>query len=439
MLSIKEKTFHGSELSFQIAGKSIGKGGNGCVFPIKLLDCEDKTQYVVKFFSAKKFKDAAECRKRYKRFCKEIQEVEKLQAEVIGILPIKDYCCPDKCPQNNYSAWYVMPAALEFKVSQKLSLCEKLEKMLCLAEIIKELHNRNKAHRDIKPDNILYYQGKLYLSDFGLIWTEEGEHITGQDPIGPGRIRPPEMVGGREIKDYNYQPSDVYLFAKVLWMYLKRDTHGFMGTYSRGEPDIYLNKESYDVSTMEPLHIMMERATHQDYAKRITIEDCIRCIHTQVSVCKNEMPLEPLQYYCYRENSTYFQESQKPDRKVYLQSPSVYTYLSNVIKYSHMEFVDKGRVYEIAVTRIQRHGEGRFILQQIVGGKIVKSFLFQAERLELEGDIARILTEEFDNFDEEYVPFDQLGNVGMAISSKIVLNGGYELRIECKSKLENNL
>lgn len=76
MPNIKEKVFQGRVLSFQIAGKSIGKGGNGCVFPIKLLDSEDKTQYVVKYFSAKKFKDTAECRKRYKRFCKEIQEVE---------------------------------------------------------------------------------------------------------------------------------------------------------------------------------------------------------------------------------------------------------------------------------------------------------------------------------------------------------------------------
>lgn len=433
------KSFHGRKLSFQIAGEFIGKGGNGCVFPIKLLDSEDKARYVVKFFSAEKFRSIVECGRRYHRFRKEIQEVEKFQTDVSGVMPIIDYCCPEECPGDNYSAWYIMPAASEFRVSERRSLPEKLEKMLQLAYIIKELHVRNKAHRDIKPDNILYYKNRLCLSDFGLIWTEEGEHITGLEAMGPGRIRPPEMMEGeKEIPDYNYQPSDVYLFAKVLWMYLKRDRYGFMGTYNRSEPDIYLNKVSYGVITMEPLHIMLERATHQNYEERITIDECIDWIHKQILVCKNEMPSEELQYYCYKENNAYFQASQKPDREVYLQGSSVHTYLNNVIEYSQVKFDDKGKIYEIAATRVQRQGERRFVFQQIVGNRIVKSFLCQIERLELEGDTAKILTEYFDDFAEDYIPFDQLGNVEMTISSKVVLNGYYELRIECKNKMRKS-
>lgn len=41
-------------------------------------------------------------------------------------------------------------------------------------------------------------------------------------------------IGG----DFDYAPSDVYLFVKVLWMAEKNDINGFRGEYKRGMSQI---------------------------------------------------------------------------------------------------------------------------------------------------------------------------------------------------------
>lgn len=46
---------------------------------------------------------------------------------------------------------------------------ETVREIIVLAETLKELHGRNIAHRDIKPQNILAIDNRLCLADFGLV------------------------------------------------------------------------------------------------------------------------------------------------------------------------------------------------------------------------------------------------------------------------------
>lgn len=136
--------------------------------------------------------------------------------------------------------------------------------MLQLARIIKCIHERNRAHRDIKPENRLVLDDRLVLSDFGLYWGIEEERLTELDErIGPYKIMPPELENVQTDLNLDFRPSDVYLFAKVLWMTLKGDNIGFRGQYQRGDSQIFLNKVKFgNVITLEPIHRLM-----QDYIK----------------------------------------------------------------------------------------------------------------------------------------------------------------------------
>lgn len=110
---------------------------------------------------------------------------------------------------------------------------------------------------------------RLVLSDFGLYWGIEEERLTEfNERIGPYKIMPPELENVQTDLDLDFRPSDVYLFAKVLWMTLKGDNIGFRGQYQRGDVQIFLNKEVFgDVITLEPIHKLIEQATFEDMNK----------------------------------------------------------------------------------------------------------------------------------------------------------------------------
>ena len=52
----------------------------------------------------------------------------------------------------------------------------------------------------------------------------------------------------------DFRASDVFLFAKVVWMILKNDNMGFRGHYKEKIRQFYLNSSEYGVFTFEPIH-----------------------------------------------------------------------------------------------------------------------------------------------------------------------------------------
>lgn len=158
------------------------------------------------------------------------------------------------------------------------SLLEKLEQLLQLGTCIKALHDLGYAHRDIKPKNLLLYKNRMYLSDFGLVWNQNSteEHITEvNDRLGPMAIRPPELQPVKNVIEIDYRKSDVYLFAKTVWMILRCNREGFSREYSRVIDKICFVSSQLQVETAEPLHIMMEGATKHNYWERISKVDDI--------------------------------------------------------------------------------------------------------------------------------------------------------------------
>ena len=157
----------------------------------------------------------------------QVDYVEKYRKkeEVEGVVPIYDFF--SKADRNRGIYWYAMPKASNY-LTKGLPAIQILEDVLYLAKTIRILHSKGYAHRDIKPKNILLYRGRLCLTDFGLVCKQDDDiHITEVDEkIGPNVIRPPEFENAWALKDFDYSVSDVYLFAKTVWMLLKATSRG---------------------------------------------------------------------------------------------------------------------------------------------------------------------------------------------------------------------
>ena len=118
---------------------------------------------------------------------------------------------------------------------------------------------------------------------------------------------PPELDPVVPERDINYTLSDIYLFAKVLWMIIKNNNYGFTGPYQRNDRNVYLDREKYGVSTFEPIHELLEQAT-TDISLRININACINLIEQQLKVLyydssKDEILKEEIDQLVYKENT----------------------------------------------------------------------------------------------------------------------------------------
>ncbi|HDX6448646.1 TPA: protein kinase, partial [Escherichia coli] len=150
--------------------------------------------------------------------------------KVDGVMPLLDFYLPDNAKKEQ--AWYLMPLAESFKESVKqkdpLSI---ISEFIHLTQTIIELHDQNISHRDIKPDNLLYLNGRIFLADFGLVkYPERIELTPDMRDVGAKFTMAPEMR--RIANRADGLPADIYSLAKSVWMSLTKDYLGFDGQYS---------------------------------------------------------------------------------------------------------------------------------------------------------------------------------------------------------------
>ena len=90
-------------------------------------------------------------------------------------------------------------------------LCEEV--VPALNEALNIFHQAGFVHRDIKPDNLYYYKGKVVLGDFGIT-CELGENNFAIDRTMTGTLGyyAPELMLRAAVK-----ASDYYSFGQTLW------------------------------------------------------------------------------------------------------------------------------------------------------------------------------------------------------------------------------
>lgn len=384
-------------------GKCLGKGGNGKVYDaiVEGLKTTDDS-YVIKIYNCKNKKE-----ERYERFKREVKVVHKKLYDVEGVLPIIDYYLPNK-PTENDKAWYLMPKANNFQINVKKDLKTKLEEMMNLGLIIKRLHDLNVVHRDIKPENILFYKDEIVLSDFGLVGYENDNSLTiSGERLGPIKIMPPELESVFDMGIDIYKSSDVYLFAKVLWMYLKGDNIGFRGEYRIADSQIGIDKNVFNQTTMEPIQFLLVNATKKECSERLNIHKCVELIKKQLAIIDNRLDGEELAELKNKEQLELFIDRTNPQEIVYKNRIQIIEFLENLDLFSATVIVKNNSIREdfngvkfvskSPVSYFKKYSNGVVDLE-IAG--IVESLSITKS-----SNTAVIRFENYNNFDEKYLPF----------------------------------
>lgn len=418
------KKYEGEKYSFDKKKRRLGKGGNGAVYDVEVEGLEYPV--VAKFFEYEGYDKEI----RYKRFKNEIHFACNMSI-VDGIMPILDKKCPQSIPKRKDEAWFLMPKAIPYKVNMRNKIIDKLDDMLRLAHIIENIHRRKYAHRDIKPENILMLNGKLMLSDYGLVWESDEDRITeANDRIGPYRILPPELEHVLIESVIDFMPADVYLFAKVLWMTIKEDNIGFRGQYNRGDSQIYLKKEKYRASTLEPLHKLLEESTYEEPDRRITIEKCIEYLKVQKRIFAGDidvqLPEEKIKQFQYDEYSKEVISKNVPNEFVYEEKQIIYGMLRDVIPVADIYIKGLGDVangkrmqissFEVISDRLCR-------LSYYYAGKRIKEYQLNIKKMTYSKRTEDITLEleNLDMIEEGCVSFgESIGDIGN-VFSKIYL------------------
>lgn len=367
-------------------GKACGHGGNGDVFYLNKKNVKEIEQKAVIKFFAPKAKSEKERNIRLQRFKEEIEVVSVKLRDIDGIIPILyDYRDVASITEAD-SYWYIMLLAKTFNVRAVKPIDVKLKEFLALAKTIGEIHHcDNKlAHRDLKPENLLYFNERLCLSDFGLVFSDGTEDLTEEGVhIGPRWIRPPELEDVYLRININYQKSDIYMFAKNLWMYLKRNTDGFSGPYNISDERVFLNYEDFGVPTLMPIHEMLIRSTKHDIDERCDIDECISFIERQLAVCEGNVSRESIEKMRFEENSIKFSSQIKPDGKIYKSIIDI-AKIINGLSVSFSLEIQEGNLYALPVTNISVFGEKSLRCNYYDNGVQIYSFILEVDRLEFE-------------------------------------------------------
>ncbi len=280
------KKFCGISGKVYTKGKELISGANGTIY-----DVQDEPNLVLKILLPKHLKDS----KRKRRFEREVEEYEKIKKlkPELHILGAVDY------GKSIDKVWYVMKKGKswsDYVNVTKLNLERKIELIIQLGMIIKEIHDAGYAHRDIHAGNIIIINNEIYLGDFGLVTSQEIEPITGSsDGIGPMTTKPSWLKAFARDRDFKsatkfYQAVDIYEYVKTAWYLLTHSRDGFrIGLrYNEQMKNIYLSKQTIQVNvsedkerfksngfTLEPLHRFMEITNIDSDKEMPEIDECL--------------------------------------------------------------------------------------------------------------------------------------------------------------------
>jgi serine/threonine protein kinase len=258
----KTKQIEDYEKKYLILGER-GNGGNATVYECSKIDSEEK-------IALKALTNRSP--EKEKRFSDEIKIMSSYCENVNGIMPISD-CSYEHC-------WYTMPlcqSAMDYVENlpdDKDRIFQIVDNIIKVAETLVSLHSEKVSHRDLKPDNILYFNDRFTIGDFGLVdFPDNDNNLTRSDEnIGSIFTIAPEMK--RNPKEADGMKADVYSLAKTLWMFLTMDKKGFDGQYDCMDDSHRLHSDKkYDKKHLVEIEELLIAATNNQPEYRPTMAE----------------------------------------------------------------------------------------------------------------------------------------------------------------------
>ncbi|MFE0704712.1 protein kinase [Streptomyces sp. NPDC058872] len=189
-----------------------------------------------------------------------------------GILPIWDI----DDAHGTAPRWYAMPRArpLADIVDDTSTVLDVVTHTTALARTLAALADQGIYHRDIKPDNLFWYDGMPVLADFGIAafaHLPAGVTRVGEK-VGPANFMAPEMRS-TDGKDRG-ERADVYSLAKTLFVlaHRRRGPYPPEGTHRVGAEEFNLATHGGG-NAMTALEHVLEAATQHRVQDRLTMTD----------------------------------------------------------------------------------------------------------------------------------------------------------------------
>ncbi|HEX3533449.1 MAG TPA: protein kinase, partial [Gemmatimonadaceae bacterium] len=205
------------------------------------------------------------------RFLREIKVVARLNHP--HILPLFD------SGEVEGFLYYVMPYVEGESLRERLErenqlpIDEAIRHTLSIASALDYAHRQNVVHRDVKPENVMMYEGEAMVMDFGIAKTaiDTGEHsITKSGALfgTPAYVAPEQAAGAREVDGR----ADQYSLAVVLYEMLAgerpfasmSDVEAFAERFKDSPPRVGLLREGIP----ESIEVALTQAMSPDPAKR---------------------------------------------------------------------------------------------------------------------------------------------------------------------------
>lgn len=233
----------------------LGKGGNGEVWKVR---GPDKGLAAMKISTKPKLSA-------FERFKAEVQ-IHLNHHDVPGVLRVIEYSVPDSFDADN-PPWFVMPLAKRFVRAVRYDFREIVTAIIKIAETFYELHERGVVHRDVKPENLLHFEGRPQVGDFGIADYPQKTAITrNNDQLGAYWTIAPEMERSPDTADG--RKADVYSLAKTLWMLLAKEKRSFGGQYLPGRKPMALSAYHTKVPLLHVVENLLAAATAHDPDER---------------------------------------------------------------------------------------------------------------------------------------------------------------------------
>lgn len=243
----------------------IGRSTNSRVYRIVRLD-DGNNDLVVKILCPKIKNTSNKLSQRLKR---EIETMIKLRNSNIDVVEILDFNI-----ESGHS-WYIMRRGVTLSETlEKKKFQDNNERIILVLQIIKivcQVHSQGYAHRDLKLENILIFNEKIELADFGIVWHPDfTENLTeDRERVGNWKTIAPELKRSNIIVN-DYKPSDVFSVTKVAWMILALDFDCFDGQYNL-DTEHSLRISDLKLNAEKILHRLFHRGTDENFLRRISV------------------------------------------------------------------------------------------------------------------------------------------------------------------------
>lgn len=230
----------GKKIGSYLIQEKIGEGGMGVVY--KAVHTQIDQVVAIKAIYPQYAKD--------KNFKERFRREAKVQAKLHhpNVVNILNYIEDDE--GNIYIVMeYINGGTLENKIAQrKLTLDEIVSITVQVLNALSYMHSNGIIHRDIKPSNIMFSDGFVKVSDFGIAKPAEDKGLTRTGTImGTVWYMAPEIIQGRQAS----YSSDLYAVGVMLYQMLTGKAP-FFGKTDFEIMKAHLEKEPPSIRELNP-------------------------------------------------------------------------------------------------------------------------------------------------------------------------------------------